>query len=362
MNRVWKLLGIAGLVGMVATGVVIARRRRAQNTYTPDELRDRCVGVEQLWGRAAMVLRERLVEEGHDVICLDNFFTSQKNNVAHLLDQPNFELIRHDVTLPIFLEVDEIYNLTSGTLARIADDNFPQANQENWLQTLPNRSAGIRNLISLAHRNSARLVQVSSDDLFGNSAAELQAANDIHHIDPFNVDIRTARIFNPYGPFMPALGGRVVSNFIVQALLNRPITIFGDGSQRRSFCYVDDLISGLRATMDAPHCIVGPMDLGSTHEYSVLELAQKIIALVGSSSSLEFQSPAQGHLRHRRPDVERAKHLLGWEPILSLEEGLIRTITYFEGMLHRNTAFAAALANNRFSFNGKTTGAREKAL
>lgn len=293
-----------------------------------------------------------LLKEGHDVTVLDNFSKGRRANLDHLEDFGDLQVLEQDIADPINIHVDEIYHLTRGSL--------PCGEQNISSPAFFNRAAGLTNLMKLARRNKARMVQFPRDEQFCAAEARL-AANDIGDLDTFDADIRTARIFNPYGPFMPALDGRVVSNFIVQALLNRPVTVYGDGSQTRSFCYVDDLISGLRALMDAPHDIVGPVDLGSTYECTMLELAQKIIALVGSNSPIVFQPAAETDAWSRHPDAERAKQLLGWEPHIALEEGLIRTITYFEGVLHRNTAFAVALANNRFSFNRRTAGAGEMA-
>lgn len=294
-----------------------------------------------------------LLKEGHEVTVLDNFSKGRRANLDHLEDFGDLQVLEQDIADPINIHVDEIYNLTSGGL--------PGKQQHVSAPAFFNRTTGVSNLITLAHRNRARVMQLSNDQIFTSGEMQRYAANDFDDVDTLDVDIRTARIFNPYGPFMPTLGGRVVSNFIVQALLNRPLTIYGDGNQTRSFCYVDDLISGLRALMEAPHNIVGPIDLGSAPDCPVFELAQKIIALVGSSSTVVFQPPSEKDSWSRRPDLERAKQLLGWEPSVSLEEGLIRTITYFEGVLHSNTAFAAALANNHFSFNRQNAGAGETA-
>lgn len=293
-----------------------------------------------------------LLKEGHEVTVLDNFFKGRRANLDHLEDFGDLQVLEQDVADPINIHVDEIYNLTNGGL--------PSEQPDISAPAFFNRATGINNLITLAHRNRACVIQLSNDQIFTSGAVQRHAANDFDDVDTFNVDIRTARIFNAYGPFMPALDGRVVSNFIVQALLNRPLTIYGDGSQIRSFCYVDDLVSGLRALMEAPQNIVGPVDLGSSRDCPVFELAQKIIGLVGSSSTVVFH-PLSEKDWSRRPDVERAKQLLGWEPSIALEEGLLRTITYFEGVLHRNTAFAVALANNRFSFSRQNSGAGETA-
>lgn len=316
-----------------------------------------------------------LLKEGHDVTVLDNFSSGRKANLEHLADLGHFRVLEQDVADPIDLKVDEIYNM-----ACVAS---PAQYQEDPLQTLRTSTEGIGNLLTLARRSRARILQSSTSEVYGNPIVHPQTEDYFGNVNPigpracydegkrcaetlcmdfhrtYGVDVKIARIFNTYGPFMQPHDGRVVSNFIVQALLNRPITIYGDGNQTRSFCYVDDLIGGLRALMAAPRHVAGPINLGNPNEFTVFELAQKIIALVGSSSSVVFQPLPKDDPCKRRPDIGRAKQLLNWEPKVALEEGLIRTIAYFETVLQRNTAFAVARANSRFSLTPQMTRSGE---
>ena len=291
-------------------------------------------------------LCERLVDESHDVICLDNFFTSQKTNVEHLLNKPNFELIRHDVTQPIYLEVDEIYNL--------ACPAAPGHYQYNPVKTMKTSVLGSINMLELAKDCRAKVLQASTSEVYGDPeihpqpesyrgavnpvgprscydegkrAAETLFA-DYHRHD--NVDVRIVRIFNTYGPRMHPFDGRVVSNFIIQALENENITIFGDGQQTRSFCYSDDLIEGMIRMMDGPSDFIGPMNLGNPGEFTIRELAELVIELTESKSELvERPLPVDDPTR-RCPDITLAKEKLSWEPTVELREGLIKTIDWFK--------------------------------
>jgi UDP-glucuronate decarboxylase len=290
-------------------------------------------------------LCERLVGEGHDVICLDNFFTSQKANIAQLLDHPNFELVRHDVTLPVFLEVDEIYNL--------ACPAAPGHYQYNPIKTLKTSVVGSINVLGMAKRCHAKVLQASTSEVYGDPEVHPQpesyrgAVNslgtracydegkraaetlfmDYHRTN--GVDIRIVRIFNTYGPRMHPFDGRVVSNFIRQALAGEPITIFGDGRQTRSFCYRDDLIDGIIRMMDGPSDFIGPVNLGNPHEFSMLELAELVIKMTGSESKLIHRPLPADDPTRRRPDITLARSRLGWEPRVPLAEGLARTIAWF---------------------------------
>jgi UDP-glucuronate decarboxylase len=291
-------------------------------------------------------LCERLVEQGHDVICLDNFFTSQKANVVHLLDCPNFELIRHDIVDPILLEVDEIYNL--------ACPAAPGHYQYNPIKTLKISIQGSINLLGMAKRCNARIFQASTSEVYGDPEVHPQPESYRGHVNPIGIracydegkraaetlffdyhrmhktKIRVARIFNTYGPRMHPFDGRVVSNFIRQALSNEDITIFGDGSQTRSFCYRDDLVEGFLRLMDAPDDLVGPVNLGNPGEYSILELAEMIINIVGSKSKLVYRDLPPDDPTRRQPDITLAKKRLDWEPKIPLREGLTKTIEWFK--------------------------------
>jgi len=290
-------------------------------------------------------LCDRLVTEGHDVLCLDNYFTGSKRNIDHLFGKPNFELIRHDVTTPFYAEVDEIYNL--------ACPASPIHYQFNPVQTTKTSVLGAINMLGLAKRVRAKILQASTSEIYGNPTMHPQKENywgNVNTIGPRScydegkrcaetlffdyyyqkkVNIRVVRIFNTYGPRMHQNDGRVVSNFIIQALKNEDITIFGDGSQTRSFCYVDDLIEGLIRMMGGQDDFVGPVNLGNPGEYSVLELAEIIIRLIGSQSKIVMRPLPQDDPLRRRPDITLAKKRLGWKPEIGLEEGLQKTIGYF---------------------------------
>jgi len=291
-------------------------------------------------------LCDRLVAEGHDVLCLDNFFTGGKENVSHLLGRSNFELIRHDLVEPIFLEVDQIYNL--------ACPASPIHYQYNPVKTVKTSVMGAIHMLGLAKRVKARVLQASTSEIYGNPTVHPQKEDywgnvntigirscydegkrcaetlffDYHRQN--NVDIRVVRIFNTYGPRMHPNDGRVVSNFIVQALKNRDITIFGDGTQTRSFCYVDDLIEGMIRMMNGPDDFIGPVNLGNPAECTILELAEKIIEITHSKSKIVHQPLPQDDPMRRQPDIALAGERLGWRPETNLEEGLEKTIRYFE--------------------------------
>jgi UDP-glucuronate decarboxylase len=291
-------------------------------------------------------LCERLVEQGHDVICLDNFFTSQKSNVVHLLQQPNFELIRHDVVAPILLEVDEIYNL--------ACPAAPGHYQYNPIKTMKISIQGSINLLGMAKRCNAKIFQASTSEVYGDPEIHPQPESYRGCVNPIGIracydegkraaetlffdyhrmhktNIRVCRIFNTYGPRMHPFDGRVVSNFIRQALDGEDITIFGDGSQTRSFCYRDDLVEGFLRLMDAPDEVTGPINIGNPGEYTILQLAEMIIELVGSKSKLVHQPLPPDDPTRRQPDITLAKKHLDWEPAIPLREGLSKTIEWFK--------------------------------
>ena len=297
-------------------------------------------------------LCEMLVEQGHDVICLDNFFTSQKSNVDHLLNERNFELVRHDVTMPIWLEVDEIYNL--------ACPAAPGHYQYNPIKTMKTSVIGAIHMLGMAKRCKARVLQASTSEVYGDPEVHPQTEEYRGSVNPIgpracydegkraaetmffdyhrsnNVQIRVARIFNTYGPGMHPFDGRVVSTSIRQALANESITLFGDGQQTRSFCFRDDLVSGLISMMNhADHC-VGPINLGNPHECSVGELAEKIIALTGSSSKIEHCELPQDDPLRRQPDITKAREILSWEPVTDLDDGLNQTIEWFRSIFFFN--------------------------
>lgn len=318
-----------------------------------------------------------LLEEGHEIICLDNFSSGDRDSIENLYAFDNFSVIEQDVTDPISLNVDEIYNL-----ACVAS---PVQYQADPLQTLRTSTEGIGNLLNLAIAKKARIFQSSTSEVYGNPHVHPQREDYFGNVNPVGpracydegkrcaetlcmdyhrihqIDVKIARIFNTYGPYMQPHDGRVVSNFIVQALLNRPITIYGDGTQTRSFCYVDDLIRGMRALMSSPRTVVGPINLGNPGEFTVLELAEKVIALTDSSSKIEFRPLPQDDPAKRRPDIERAKRLLNWEPRVNLEDGLVRTIEYFDDLLRDNLTFAAnALnVNQQFAKGSRLGGSGE---
>lgn len=290
-------------------------------------------------------LSERLVNQGHDVICLDNFFTSQKTNIAHLLDKPNFELIRHDVIDPIKLEVDDIYNL--------ACPASPVHYQHNPIKTAKTSVMGAINLLGLTKRVGGRILHASTSEVYGDPDVHPQPESYHGNVNPIGlrscydegkrcaetlffdyhrmngVDIRVVRIFNTYGPKMHPYDGRVVSNFILQALAGDNITIYGDGSQTRSFGYVDDLLDGFLAMMDNDKGFIGPVNLGNPVEFTILELAELVIELTGSKSEIAFATLPSDDPTQRQPDISLAREKLGWEPKVGLREGLGKTIDYF---------------------------------
>jgi UDP-glucuronate decarboxylase len=289
-------------------------------------------------------LCERLVSEGADVLCLDNFFTGSKKNIFHLMDQKNFELIRHDLVEPIFLEVDQIFNL--------ACPASPVHYQYNPVKTVKTNVMGAINMLGLAKRVRARILQASTSEVYGNPQEHPQKENYWGHVNPIgkrscydegkrvaetlmmdyhrqnHVDVRIVRIFNTYGPRMAISDGRVVSNFVVQALNNEPITIYGEGSQTRSFCYVTDMIDGFIKMMNCEG-LVGPVNLGNPREFSIKALAELVIELIGSKSQIQYQALPEDDPVKRRPDITLAKEKLNWEPHVQLEEGLKQTIEYF---------------------------------
>src|SRR5690606_26723795 len=293
-------------------------------------------------------LCERLVEQGHDVICLDNFFTSKKTNVAHLLGRPNFDLIRHDVILPIFLEVDEIYNL--------ACPAAPGHYQYNPIKTIKTSVMGAINLLGMAKRCRAKILQASTSEVYGDPEVHPQPESYRGCVNPIGrracydegkraaetlfmdyhrmngVNIRIVRIFNTYGPRMHPYDGRVVSNFIRQALRSEDITIFGDGSQTRSFCYRDDLIEGMIRMMNGPDDFIGPVNLGNPDEFTIKELAELVLELTGSKSKLIYEELPQDDPTRRQPDISLARQRLDWEPKVPLHVGLAKTIEWFRSV------------------------------
>ncbi len=294
-------------------------------------------------------LCNRLVNQGSDVICLDNFFTGTKKNIYHLLDEPNFELIRHDVTFPIYLEVDEIYNL--------ACPASPVYYQKDPIQTTKVNVLGAINMLGLAKRVGAKILQASTSEVYGDPEEHPQTESYWGRVNPIGprscydegkrcaetlffdyyiqnrVNIRVVRIFNTYGPKMSADDGRVVSNFIMQALLDNDITIYGDGKQTRSFCYVDDLIDGIMKMMSGPDDFIGPVNLGSREEMTILEIAEKIIGMTDSKSKITFHELPQNDPIRRQPDNTLAEKMLGWQPTTTVEEGFKHTINYFKNVI-----------------------------
>jgi UDP-glucuronate decarboxylase len=297
-------------------------------------------------------LCERLVREGHDVLCLDNFYTGSKKNIDHLLDSHNFELIRHDVTEPILLEVDRIFNL--------ACPASPVHYQYNPVKTIKTSVMGMINMLGLAKRVKARILQASTSEVYGDPLVHPQSEEYWGNVNPIglrscydegkrvaetlmmdyhrqnSVDIRIIRIFNTYGPRMALNDGRVVSNFIVQALRNEDITVYGDGSQTRSFCFVDDLVEGMLRLMNCEG-ITGPMNIGNPTETSILEFASRIISLTGSSSKIVYKPLPSDDPKQRQPDITFAKKALVWEPTTDIDAGLKKTIDYFSRILTGKT-------------------------
>ena len=290
-------------------------------------------------------LCEKLLKYGHDVICADNLFTGSKENILHLMDNPYFEFLRHDITFPLFVEVDEIYNL--------ACPASPIHYQYDPVQTTKTSVHGAINMLGLAKRTKAKILQASTSEVYGDPAVHPQTENYFGNVNPVGprscydegkrcaetlffdyyrehkLRIKVARIFNTYGPRMHPNDGRVVSNFIVQALQNENITIYGDGSQTRSFCYVDNLIDGLIKLMESSDDFTGPVNIGNPNEFTIKELAEKIIEMTQSTSKLIYKSLPENDPVRRQPDITLAKKILGWEPTVELEEGLTHTINYF---------------------------------
>ncbi|MDA8665229.1 SDR family oxidoreductase [Litoricolaceae bacterium] len=294
-------------------------------------------------------LCDRLLSEGHEVICVDNLFTGSKDNIRHLLDHDRFEFIRHDVTFPLYLETDQIYNL--------ACPASPVHYQYDPVQTTKTSVHGAINMLGLAKRTGARVFQASTSEVYGDPEVHPQPEGYWGRVNPIGIrscydegkrcaetlffdyhrqhgtEIKVARIFNTYGPRMNPEDGRVVSNFIVQALKNEPITIYGDGSQTRSFCYVDDLIDGFVRLMNSDPEITGPVNLGNPVEFTMLELANLVIEITGSSSQFTYMDLPQDDPRQRQPDIGYARSALGWVPTIQLRDGIVKTVKYFKGVV-----------------------------
>jgi len=294
-------------------------------------------------------LCERLLDKGYEVICVDNFFSGSKSNIAHLLRNRNFELIRHDIIHPLYVEVDEIYNL--------ACPASPIHYQYNPIKTVKTNVIGSINMLGLAKRIRAKILQASTSEIYGNPERHPQDESYWGNVNPIgprscydegkrcaetlffdyyrqnNVRIKVVRIFNTYGPRMHPKDGRVISNFIIQALTNQPLTVYGDGSQTRSFCYVDDMIEGIMRMMETSDEVTGPINLGNPEETSILELAEMILKMCKSRSKIIFLPLPKDDPIRRRPDITLAKKILNWEPKVSIEEGLEKTIAYFKSIL-----------------------------
>lgn len=309
-------------------------------------------------GFVGSFLCERLLAAGNDVVCVDNLFTGNKRNIAHLLGNPYFEFLRHDVTFPLYMEVDEIYNM--------ACPASPVHYQFDPVQTIKTNVHGAINMLGLAKRTRAKILQASTSEVYGDPEVHPQTEDYWGRVNPIGirscydegkrcaetlfsdyhrqhgVRIKIARIFNTYGPRMHPNDGRVVSNFIVQALQGQDITIFGEGQQTRSFCYVDDLVGGLNKLMDSPDSVTGPINLGNPSEFTIRQLAEKVLELTGSSSKLIFKPLPQDDPKQRQPNIGKAADLLKWGPTIELEEGLKKTIAYFDALLREPVAESAA--------------------
>ena len=296
-------------------------------------------------------LCERLLNEGHDVLCVDNYFTGQKRNIAHLMDNKNFEVMRHDVTFPLYVEVDQIYNL--------ACPASPVHYQYNPAQTTKTSVHGAINMLGLAKRVRARILQASTSEVYGDPVEHPQTESYWGNVNPIGIracydegkrcaetlffdyhrqhqlEIKVVRIFNTYGPRMAANDGRVVSNFIVQALQDKDITLYGDGTQTRSFCFVSDLVDGLIRMMNSPAEFTGPLNLGNPTEFTIRELAEKVLAQVGGKSKIVFHPLPQDDPKQRQPNIQLAKEKLTWQPGVALNEGLVETVRYFESVISR---------------------------
>jgi UDP-glucuronate decarboxylase len=297
-------------------------------------------------------LSARLLQEGHDVLCVDNFFTGTKDNIIDLIKLPHFEMLRHDVTFPLYVECDEIYNL--------ACPASPIHYQCDPVQTTKTSVHGAINMLGLAKRVKAKIFQASTSEVYGDPKVHPQPEHYWGHVNPIGtrscydegkrcaetlffdylrqhkLRIKVARIFNTYGPNMHPNDGRVVSNFIVQALQGKPIAVYGDGSQSRSFCYIDDLIDAFVRLMDSEDKVTGPMNLGNPREFTVLELAEKVIEITGSKSTITFAPLPVDDPKQRQPDITYARETIGWEPKISLEKGLVPTIDYFSNLLSKS--------------------------
>lgn len=294
-------------------------------------------------------LCECLLKEGHDVLCVDNYFTGTKQNIAHLLGNPYFEAMRHDITFPLYVEADQIYNL--------ACPASPVHYQFDPVQTTKTCVHGAINMLGLAKRVKAKILQASTSEVYGDPEVHPQTEDYLGRVNPigvrscydegkrcaetlffdyyrqFRLEIKVVRIFNTYGPRMHPNDGRVVSNFIVQALRGEDLTIYGNGQQTRSFCYVDELVDGLVRMMNSPPEVTGPLNLGNPHEFTMLELAEKVLRFTGSKSKLVFKPLPQDDPRQRQPDISLARDKLGWVPVVSLEDGLKETVNYFRKIL-----------------------------
>ena len=296
-------------------------------------------------------LCERLLDGGDEIICVDNFYTGDKRNIEHLLDHPRFELIRHDITFPLYIEVDQIYNL--------ACPASPVHYQRDPVQTTKTCVHGAINMLGLAKRTGARILQASTSEVYGDPQVHPQPESYWGHANPVGIrscydegkrcaetlffdyhrqhgmEIKVARIFNTYGPRMHPNDGRVVSNFIVQALNGRPLTVYGDGSQTRSFCYVSDLVDGLVRLMESPAEFTGPVNLGNPGEFTILQLAEKVNEMVGNDGGIDYQPlPADDPIQ-RQPDISLAGAQLDWSPAVALDDGLVETVAYFRDLAHR---------------------------
>lgn len=299
-------------------------------------------------------LCDRLIDKGYEVLCVDNFFTGARANIVHLLDSKSFEMMRHDVTFPLFVEVDQIYNM--------ACPASPVHYQFDPVQTTKTSVHGAINMLGLAKRTKARILQASTSEVYGDPSVHPQEESYWGNVNPIgprscydegkrcaetlffdyhrqhNLEIKVARIFNTYGPRMHPNDGRVVSNFIVQALKGEDITLYGDGQQTRSFCYVDDLVEGLIRLMESPERVTGPINLGNPGEFTIKELAENVIDLTGSKSKMVNKPLPEDDPRQRQPDITRAKSNLDWEPTIALREGLTKTIAYFDDLLKQHAS------------------------
>jgi UDP-glucuronate decarboxylase len=317
-------------------------------------LTDRRVLVTGGAGFIGSHLCKRLLERGDEVLCVDNFYTGTRRNVQHLLDNPLFELMRHDICFPLYVEIQEIFNL--------ACPASPIHYQFDPVQTTKVSVLGAINMLGLAKRVKAKILQASTSEVYGDPSVHPQQENYWGNVNPIgprscydegkrcaetlffdyrrqhNLPIKVARIFNTYGPGMHPNDGRVVSNFIVQALSNQDITIYGEGNQTRSFCYVDDLVNGFLRLMGTSHDVTGPINLGNPAEFTIRELADLVIDLTGSSSKMIFRPLPQDDPRQRCPDISKARELLGWKPTIALRDGLVKTISYFDRLLSTDKA------------------------